>query len=487
MRSNPALTPWMLLFVAFSLIGCGSSEDPLPPISDIFNLLPGDEITVDGFVTVLPGTFESSTTEVGFAIQDSATAGIAGAVYIQVDPLLGLDFSTLKIGNSVRVRGIVSDLNQMITLTVDEAEDVTLNGGGGFIFFPEEMQTSDIDATASAPEQEAKIVLLKGPLQLDPLGSGSAVVEISDTSDPVNILGWNLWLDDGSGVAQTFWHNTANLDPAPFDFLTAGTELEMVGFLHRNGSSYEVFPRGNFDISLSIPDTRNLLAGSHSLIRGVTGLPGAALGHPNQFGFSLHEENGQGIFVSISSPTFEVKDYEGLPMSTADLGYLGFLHSIGLYPPVRVHVEGDLVETTGGDIVIVPDPGGVRLVSSPLGFPPSVSYATGSIAAADLGRIASTSGILQVPPLGGNVGSNGWTSVVGGYRCRLDDGSGAINVFLPVNVIDPFGTGANFLTDVLTWPIGVNIGQALSVTGFLRHFDGENEIVVLRNQSGYID
>ena len=321
-------------------------------------------------------------------------------------------------------------------------------------------------------------------LQLDPLGSGSPVVEISDMVGPI---GWNLWLDDGSGLAQTFWHTTANLDPAPLGFLTAGTELEVVGFLNRDDTSYEVFPRGNFDISLSIPDTRNLAAGSHSLIRGVTALPAAALSPSGQYGFSLHEENGQGIFVSITSSTFEVKDYEGNPMTTADLGYIGFLNSIGLYPPVIVHVEGDLVDTTGGDQVMVADPGGVRLVSSPLSFPPSVSYPTGSIAAADLGRIVSTAGSLQVPPVGGNVGSNGWTSVSGGYRCRIDDGTGSINVFLPVNVIDPLFSGAGFLTDLVTWPIGVNIGQPLAVTGFLRHFDGEFEIVVLRNQSGYID
>ncbi len=491
MRLFPALVPskmWILVCsLAFSLTGCGgSAEDPLPPISDIFNLLPGEEITVDGFVTVLPGTFESSTAEVGFAIQDSATAGVAGTIYVQVDPLLGLDFSSLKIGNSVRVRGVVSDFNLMITLTVDEAADVTLNGGGGFIYFPQQMQTSEIDATASAPEQQAKIVRLNGQLQLDPLGSGSPVVEISDMVGPI---GWNLWLDDGSGLAQTFWHTTANLDPAPLGFLSAGTELEVVGFLNRDDTSYEVFPRGNFDISLSIPDTRNLAAGSHSLIRGVTALPGSALAPSGQYGFSLHEENGQGIFVSITSPTFEVKDYEGNPMTTADLGYIGFLNSIGLYPPVIVHVEGDLVDTTGGDRVIVPDPGGVRLVSAPLNFPPSVSYLTGSIAAADLGRIVSTAGCLQVPPVGGNVGSNGWTSVSGGYRCRINDGTGSINVFLPVNVIDPLNSGADFLTDLVTWPIAVAIGQPqpLAVTGFLRHFDGEFEIVVLRNQSGYID
>jgi len=135
----------------------------------------------------------------------------------------------------------------------------------------------------------------------------------------------------------------------------------------------------------------------------------------------------------------------------------------------------------------------VRLISANIADPPAAVLATGGITSGDLGRIVTSSGLLQVPPAGGNVGSNGWTSVVGGYRCRINEvlnpigGTGSINVFLPQNVIDPLNSGADFLTDLVTYPIGVAIGQPLAVTGFLRHFDGEFEIVVLRNQSGYID
>ena len=42
------------------------------------------------------------------------------------------------------------------------------------------------------------------------------------------------------------------------------------------------------------------------------------------------------------------------------------------------------------------------------------------------------------------------------------------------------------LTDLLSWPVSVFIGGPLSVTGYLRHFGGEFEIVVLYNQPGFI-
>jgi hypothetical protein len=468
----------------------------------------GDEITVAGFVTVTPGAFTSSspTGDVGFSIQDST-----GSVFVEVDPGLGLDLSGLKLGNLVQVRGVVGDLNLMVTLTVDEAADVVQNGSDGFIFFPGALDTAQVDDTVNNPEGEANIVGLNGVIVVDPGGSGETVVRDADliadeipgndgpdgipgTADDVatipavegDLFGWKIWLDDGSGVAQTFWHPTADMDPEALTFLTAGTPVRINGFLNRHIDQYEVFPRGNFDISLSIPDARAMTAGDTVLVRGVIGLPADALAPTGEYGFSLHEENGSGIFVSITNPNFTVKNFNGIPMTTATLGALVVYHSLGLYPTVRVHVEGDLLATTGTDKVIVPPDGGVRLISANIANPPASVLATGGVTSGDLGRIVSSSGLLQVPPAGGPVGSSGWTSVVGGYRCRINDGTGSINVFLPVNVIDPFNSGANFLTDLVSWPIGANIGEALSVTGFLRHFGGEFEIVILYNQPGFI-
>jgi len=470
----------VLVLFLVSLLGCGAGEDPLPPISSIFTLNPGDEATVDGWITVLPGAFESSTADAGFAIQDES-----GAVFVQVDPALALDLSSLNLGNSIRVRGIVSEFNEMVTLAVDEIGDLTFNGGGGFIFFPIDLDTGDIDNTATTPQNIASIVRVSGFIQVDPVGGVDTVVR--EESVGGDLFGWKVLLDDSSGEAQTYWHPTSDLDPEVLTFLGAGTNLEVSGFLNRNVDTYEVFPRGNYDISISIPDARAMTAGQTGFVRGVVGLAADSLYPTGEYGFSLHEENGTGIFVQISDPNLSMKNFEGGEMTAAELGYIVSLHSIGLYPPVRVHVEGVITETTGGDRVIVPGDGQVRLVSLPLAFPPSAAYATGALTPAEFGRLVSVSGILDVPPPGGNSGTNGWTSVLGGFRARLDDGSGGVNVFLPGAVIDPFGSGADFLTDLITYPIGVTIGAPLSVTGFLRHFDGDYEIVVLYNQTGFID
>ena len=488
----------LLILILSSLIGCGGGEedeDPLPPISVVFTLQAGDEITVAGFVTVTPGAFASSspTGDVGFAIQDST-----GSVFVEVDPGLGLDLSGLKLGNLVEVRGVVGDLNLMVTLTVDEAADVVQNGFNGFLFFPQELQTADIDLTSAAPELESEIVTLSGAIQLDPGGSGSEVVEISDLVGPI---GWNLWLDDGSGLAQTFWHTSANLDPTLLSFLNAGTDVEVTGFLNRDDASYEVFPRGNFDISLSIPDARAMTAGDTVLVRGVIRLPADALAKVGpkpklqlygEHGFSLHEENGSGIFVSITDPNFTVKNLDGNPMTTENLGALVVYHSLGVYETIRVHVEGELLATTGTDKVIVPLDGGVRLISANIADPPTAVLATGGITSGDLGRIVTSSGDLESPPTGDPYpAASGWRSVDGGYRARIDDGSGPVNVFLPWRVIDPFPPPSlpyeiPVLTDLLSWPISIAPGEPLSVTGFLRHSDGEFEIVVLYNQPGFI-
>ena len=74
---NRTFTIALLLtaFLVGGLPGCGSSNpcDPLPGLPALFTLLDalaGTEVTVVGFITVDPGTFESSTGEVGFAIQE---------------------------------------------------------------------------------------------------------------------------------------------------------------------------------------------------------------------------------------------------------------------------------------------------------------------------------------------------------------------------------------------------------------------------------
>ncbi|MEO2150615.1 MAG: hypothetical protein ABGY15_10590 [bacterium] len=516
MRLFPALVPskkWILACsLAFSLTGCGSpdTEDPLPPISDIFDLLPGEEITVEAFISVEPGTFESSTGEDGFAIQD-----ISSGVYIQVSSALALDLSGFSLGDKVRVTGVVGDLDQLVTLTIDELADI-LPVSGGFIFFPSALDTAQIDDTVNNPEGEANIVGLDGVIVVDPGGSGETVVRDEDpgvdeipgndgpdgipgTADDVatipavegQLFGWKIWLDDGSGVAQTFWHPTANMDPEALTFITAGAPMRINGFLNRHIDQYEVFPRGDFDVSIPIATARSLADGEKVLVRGLIGLNPASLEYEGDFGFSLHEDNGDGtqdgIFVSITSNATVIGNYAGNPMPLDDL-----IAAVDLGNR-KVHVSGILETTVGGDRILAVGDGDVRLLSEALGSPFTLQLATGAVSA-NLGRWVTASGTLQTPPAGSSGPFSGWTLGPGGFQARINGGSGPVNVLLPFGAMgDLTGDGvidfSDFSTSLSTPiinPFHVAVGGNLQVVGFARNHDGETEIVVYLNHPAWI-
>jgi len=444
----------------------------------------GDEITVEGFISVAPGTFESSTGEAGFAIQD-----VTSGVYVQVSSALALDLSGFILGDKVRVTGVVGDLDQLITLTIDELADILSVSNFGFIFWPGALDTAQIDDTVNNPEGEANIVGLDGIIVVDPDGSGETVLRDEDPGG--ELFGWKIWLDDGSGVAQTFWHPTADMDPEALTFLTAGTPVRINGFLNRHIDQYEVFPRGDFDVSIPIATARGLPDGEMVLVRGLIGLNPASLEGEGDFGFSLHEDNGDGtqdgIFVSIASNAIVVGNYAGNPMTLDDL--IAFVNA----EHRKVHVSGVLETTVGGDRIIAVGDGDVRLLSEALGFPFTLPLATGAVSA-NLGRWVSAAGVMVSPPAGAPLGTfSGWTIGPGGFQARIDGNSGPVNILFPFEVFgDLNGDGFINLGDILFGQVsgGISfdmvVGGTLQVAGFVRNHDGETEIVIPFNQPGFI-
>jgi hypothetical protein len=346
----------------------------------------------------------------------------------------------------------------------------------------------------STPELEAKIVNLTGSIVVDPDGSGETVLR--DEVPGGELFGWKIWLDDGSGVAQTFWHPTADMDPEALTFLTAGTPVRINGFLNRHIDRYEVFPRGDFDVSIPIATARSLPDGEKVLVRGIIGLNPASLAGEGNFGFSLHEDNGDGtqdgIFVSIASDATVIGNYGGNPMSLDDL--IAFVFA----GHRRVHVSGVLESTAGGDVVLSPGNGDVRLISEALGFPLTFPLATGAVSA-NLGRWVTASGTLQTPPAGSSGPFSGWTLGPGGFQARINGGSGPVNVLLPYGAIGNLNGDVDVnevrvidFTDFdLAQIAGINVfdttvGGNLQVVGFARNHGGETEIVVPWNHSLYI-
>ncbi len=457
-----------------------------PPLSDVRDAQPGTERTVEAIISVEPGTFESSTGEVGFALQD-----VTSGVYVQVSSALGLDLSGLSLGDKVRVTGVVGDLDQLVTLTIDELADI-LPVSGGFIFFPSALDTAQIDDTVNNPEGEANIVGLDGVIVVDPGGSGETVLR---DEDPISgqLFGWKIWLDDGSGVAQTFWHPTADMDPEALTFITAGTPMRINGFLNRHIDQYEVFPRGDFDVSIPIATARSFPDGEVVLVRGLIGLNPASLVTEGDFGFSLHENNGDGtqdgIFVSIASDAIVIGNYTGNPMSLDDL-----IAAVDLGNR-KVHVSGILETTVGGDRILAVGDGDVRLLSEALDFPAPLALPTGAVSA-NLGRWVEAAGLMETPPAGAPLGNfNGWTIGPGGFQARINGGSGAVNILFPFEVFgDLNGDGSINIADIL---FGQSTGVIdfdtvvpngyLQVIGFARNHGGETEIVVPINHPLYIN
>ena len=498
MRNRPLsnlLWSFLLMIILLSpLIGCGgggSSPDPLPTLAQVRALEPGTLVTTAGFVSVEAGVMESTTGEVGFGLQDS-TSGI----YITVDSGLALDLSAIKLGRSVQVTGVVGSLNEFLTLSLGSEDDFVISSSGGFLFFPQTSTTNSI-ATGAASESESKIVSIEGEVVVDPEGSGLSVVPVEDSS--ANLLGWNIHIDDNSGTADTFWNISADLSADTLSFLTEGANVQMTGILFRQLDTYEVLPRGNFDVSISIEDCRLIPDGETVLTTGVIGLVPGALSAELDYGFSLHSANGSGIYVNIADLVSSYVDYDGDGTlefgngATLPFDLPTFRDLVDPWPfaannnvPVVVHVEGTLLTTAAGDRVLVSNPGKVRRVAVSPSYPVVASLSTGGIQSADLGRWVTTTGTLVTPPAVGSPypgGANAWRVDTAGYRARINDGSGAVEVLIPYGIITDGGGGNGLdgfldLLDLPSYPFGVNIGDTLTVYGFVRNVNGQEEILI---------
>jgi hypothetical protein len=87
----PSLALAVGVLAALTMTACSGSEESLPPnqeegvtIAEARALSVGTSTTVEGFVTVAPGTFNSATGDQGFALQDKT-----GGIYVT---LLGAQY-----------------------------------------------------------------------------------------------------------------------------------------------------------------------------------------------------------------------------------------------------------------------------------------------------------------------------------------------------------------------------------------------------------
>ena len=472
----------LTLFAGPLLSGCGGgdSADPLPTLAQIKAEDPGTVVTTTGFVSVEPGILGSTTGESGFALQDTS-----GGLYVTVDPALGLDLSNVKPGRTIQITGTLGDLNGWVVLILENQEDLVASTSGGFLFFPQPSTLAEINSTDTTPEKETTIVAVEGSIL--------AVTPVEDASS--NPLGWDVTLEDSSGSGLSFLNLSAEHTVDQWPFFISGAEVRMTGVLLKDGTDYEVAPRGPYDLSISIEDARDVPDGEKVLIRGNVCMVPGALSGGLEYGFSLHEENGTGILISVADAGGLYTDYDGdqqleFADGTSRPFDLPTFHDLAdPYPfaansqvPVALHVEGVMASTVSGDRYVIANPNQIRRVAEDTDYPLFASLSTGAVSSSDLGRFIRVDGTMTNPPTGGGDypgGAGGWKLFAEGYRATIDDGSGEIDILLPYGIIfDSDGDLSLELQDLEQYPISVNIGDPLTVYGFLRDNNGSLELIV---------
>ncbi|HEY0782683.1 MAG TPA: hypothetical protein VGE98_09530 [Thermoanaerobaculia bacterium] len=183
----------------------------------------GSTVTVDGTVSVPSGTFSSSFSDEGFAIQDRSGAGI----YVSTTDNLGLGLKT-----RVHVTGVLQDSNGLLTLVPASSSDVTVKDHGRGPTFPGRfVRTGNV-----GPRNQGSIVTIVGKVTEAVMADGT--------------FGSKLSVDDGSGPVRVFLNTSANIDSSK---LTVGALVRITGFSGAFDTP-ELDPRSQRDIRIADDD-----------------------------------------------------------------------------------------------------------------------------------------------------------------------------------------------------------------------------------------
>ena len=203
--------------------GARSESSALTPacatsIADARSKPVGTQVTVDGFVTVAPGTFASATGEEGFAIQDDS-AGI----YVSLAQKLGF-----AQGDHLQVTGTIDTLTGLLVIQGTPSSVSRLPGFENVP--PRHVTTGNV-----GPSTEGLLTWAKG-----------TVTQAFQDDSP---YGYKLYFNDGSGEVQIYVHTTTGIDPAALKRIQVGQTLRVTGFASRYEDVYELDPRSAADIA----------------------------------------------------------------------------------------------------------------------------------------------------------------------------------------------------------------------------------------------
>lgn len=223
---------WLLTVLTASLLATGACSDdggnggqdpdaapePEAVAIDLARAeVDGTQVTVEGYVSVAAGTFESATGELGFAIQDES-----GGIYIRTEETLDLPVDT-----QVRVTGTLGDMNALRVVDAVMADIETLPGTQ--TVQPMTVATGDVNE-----DIEGWLVQVSGTLTRD----------VEDDSP----YGLKVYIDDGSGEIQVFVHLIDSVGVIDTTGLATGSSIQVVGLVAQYLETYEVAPRHAADL-----------------------------------------------------------------------------------------------------------------------------------------------------------------------------------------------------------------------------------------------
>ncbi|MDC0680320.1 MULTISPECIES: DNA-binding protein [Sorangium] len=198
---------------------CSSDEESPAPdeevvvaISEARGLAEGSTATIEGVVTVAPGTFNSATGEQGFALQDNT-----GGVYVSLPDALDLGLDT-----RVRVTGTLGQAAQQTVLNA-KAASVTELGEAGAV------GPKDVTTGAVGEPVEGLLVSV-----------GGRVTKAVEDDQP---YGFKVYIDDGSGEIQVFVHIVDGQPVIDTASLAVDQDITVIGLAAQYETTYEVAPR----------------------------------------------------------------------------------------------------------------------------------------------------------------------------------------------------------------------------------------------------
>lgn len=196
-------------------VAVASTKTKIISIAEARRLSPGALVTIEGSVTVPSGTFRSSFSDEGFALQDGGSG-----IYVSMSTDPGL-----RVGQRVRVTGKLAEGSGLLRLIPSGAGAVRLRGRGPQVQ-PESVQTGKINETT-----EGRLVKVTGKITRPVVG------------DPP--YGFRLFVDDGTGEIQIYVSTSAKID---LSSLQPGQRVSVTGIGGQYKDHYEIDPRFPADI-----------------------------------------------------------------------------------------------------------------------------------------------------------------------------------------------------------------------------------------------